>query len=110
MSLNFADRATGDQDQHHRDENRNHRPGQLDIRAAIDLRRLGPIIVYGPPELDDDVSQQSGDDDENERADDQDEHGRYVNHLRRPRERLEHIGHPPHRIFASGPLAEDRRR
>ena len=104
--LNFADGAAGYQNQHHRDENRNHRPRQLDIGAAVNLRRLSPIIVLGPPELHDNVDEQSGDNHENDRADDQNEHGRHVNHFGRPREGLENIGHPSHRIFAPGSLPE----
>ena len=40
--LDLIDRARPGERQHHDDQDRNHRPRELDLRAAVDLRRLPP--------------------------------------------------------------------
>jgi hypothetical protein len=43
---------------------RNHRPGEFNLRAPVDVSRLFLIIVALVPEPDDNVSEQGEDDDE----------------------------------------------
>ena len=45
--LDGGDHARGRQEQRHDDEHRNDRPGEFDLVAAVDLRRLA-IVVVGP--------------------------------------------------------------
>jgi hypothetical protein len=59
--LNLPNGSAGHQHQHHRDENRNNRPGQLNVRAAIDLGRLGAVVVVRTPEFHDDIDEDPGD-------------------------------------------------
>jgi hypothetical protein len=69
--LHVGDRARRDQHQDEDDKNRDDRPRQLELVAAINLRRLFSIVARLRAELDDDVGEQSGNDDKDGRADDQ---------------------------------------
>ncbi|HTF70369.1 MAG TPA: hypothetical protein VK638_47605 [Edaphobacter sp.] len=62
--LNRRNHARGRQKQGQHNEYRNHRPGEFNLRAPVDLSRLLLIIVALVPEPDDNVSEQGEDDDE----------------------------------------------
>src|SRR5262245_35093653 len=72
-TLDAPDVSGGDQEQDHDDEKRNDRPRQLDLCAAVDLRRLDLWAPRPPAEADERVHREAGDDDEDHARDGEDE-------------------------------------
>src|SRR5262245_11282094 len=60
--LHVADRPRRHQNQHEYDQDRENGPGEFNLVAAIDLRRLTLLIISPRSETDDDVEQEDGDD------------------------------------------------
>ena len=59
--LDLANGSAGHQHEHHGDEDGNHRPRQLNVRAAVNLRRLSSIVVLRTPKFHDAIDQYSCD-------------------------------------------------
>src|SRR5262249_25934849 len=57
------------------DQERDHGPGQLDLRAPVDLGRLAALVAGPAAEADDRVGRQPGHDDEDEGRDAEDQVG-----------------------------------
>jgi hypothetical protein len=85
-----GDQGSGrDQEEHEDDQRRDDRPGELDLVAAVDLRRLAILIAGAGAEADDAVDEQAGDDDEDHRGDAEHQHRQRVDAVGRRRVRIE---------------------
>jgi hypothetical protein len=91
--LDRDQRARGDQEEDEDDEQRDDRPGQLDLVAAVDLWRLAVLVARPPAEARHAVGQQPGDDHEDRRADAEQQQRQGVDVVRRRRERVEDARH-----------------
>ena len=78
-----VDHAGRRQEQGDHDQDRHDRPGQLDLRAPVHLRRLAIGAASPGAELHDRVSQEGRDDDEDHPGDGEHEHGQVEDRLRR---------------------------
>jgi hypothetical protein len=94
--------AGGDQEEDEDDQRRHHRPGELDLVAAVDLRRLAPVVAGPGAEADDAVRQQPADDDEDRRADAEHQQRQRVDLVRRGRQWPEDAGDRPRRRAGAG--------
>ena len=56
-SSNRVDDSSGGQEQDNDNQNWNDRPGQLNLRASVDLSRLAAGIPRSPTELNDGIDQ-----------------------------------------------------
>ncbi len=91
--LDVGDGAGRDENENDRDENGENGPGELNLGAAVDLRRfLVRIVVGSAAEFANRVGEEAGDDDENACANEQDEEGNLVDQQGRSRLRVEHVG------------------
>jgi len=76
-----VDHPRGRQKQHDDDQNRNDRPGELHLVAAVDLRRLSIVVVCTASEPHGRVQEQAGDDKKNGTADGQNEERQVMNRI-----------------------------
>jgi hypothetical protein len=81
--LDGVDYPGSGQKQHSHDQNRNHGPSQLDLRAAVHLGRLATGIARLTSKLHHRVGEQTSDDDEDNTSHDQHKHGQSDDRLRR---------------------------
>ena len=91
--LDGVDHPGRGQKQYDHDQDRNDRPGQFDLRAAIHLGRLAVAIGRAGAELYDGIRQQGKDDDKNQAGDGEDEVRKVLDRIRRSGLRLEDAGH-----------------
>ena len=99
--MNFDNRASRHQAQHKHDDDRQDRPGKLDLIAAIDLWWFVPIIARTTPESCGGVNQQADNDDKNHRADGEHEHRVAKDCPGRRTIRFENVGHAA-RVISKG--------
>ena len=96
--LDFSDRAARHENENERDQDRNDRPCELDMRAAVNLRRLLKLVVLpAVPEFPHDIDEHRRDHHKDSRRDQNHKHRRLVDHFGRPRQRIEHVRNRPHR-------------
>jgi hypothetical protein len=79
--LQLEDDPRGGEEEHHHDQHRDDGPGQLDLPAAVDLRRLAGRIAGPAAEPHHRVGQQGEDHQEDGRRDEEDEQRQLVNRL-----------------------------
>src|SRR6202011_1827475 len=88
----FAHRASRGQRQNNYDQNGRHGPSQLDGGTAVDLRRLGGVVISRFFAVSNDrVKKQSPDPDKNAQTDQQDQYRGLVQEFRRRADRGENI-------------------
>ena len=92
-ALHIVNRARRSQNKHKDDQNWDHGPGELDLIAAIDLRRLTNFIPRPPPKPNDGVGEQTADDQKNCPTDRQGQQGDFIDRLGRRGQGFKDAGH-----------------
>src|ERR1700757_1426543 len=76
--LDSEDHARRREKDHDNDEDRNDSPGQLDLIASVDLRRLALLVSRTRSVADHDIGEQAANDDENRTRNSKNEHAQLV--------------------------------
>ena len=82
IACGSKDDAGGGEKQHHHDQDGNHCPGQLNLIAAVNLRRLAICIARALPETDKRIEKHSSDDEEDGQSDREHQHGEIEDGMR----------------------------
>ena len=90
--LDRVDHSGSSEKKYNHDQNRNDRPGQLNLCAPIHLGRLAPSIRDWVAEFHHDIRQQAGHNEEYHPGDGEDEKGQTKNGLRGCRVRFKYVG------------------
>src|ERR1700690_1979577 len=78
-TLNRVDPSRGGQKQDDHNQNRNDRPGQLNLRASVHLRRFAAGIHCSPAELNDGIDQQRKNNEKNDSGNNKNKDGQVSN-------------------------------